>query len=298
MDSAASLGAAGLALVLLVVVLAARRLVIGARAGSEPARSVAFAASLTGAFVALQFHYVTMDTGAILAMVLAGVISTRDPAEQRVSETAVAAARWSALAVGCVYALVACILIALVAADATSFAATRRILGGAAWEQASGDFARVRRLAPWEPRLARSEGEAATAVVLRGYDASAYRDGLAAFDRAGRMHPGDPVVAAERANLILNAGIVARDKAMLAEAERAFAAAEGMDPSSGVIKVGRATALLSLGETDQAIRWFESGLELSPNYRSGWTNLALAYERTGNTAAAEDARRRARAPAP
>jgi predicted Zn-dependent protease len=106
------------------------------------------------------------------------------------------------------------------------------------------------------------------------------------------MHPGDPVVAAERANLILNAGIAARDKAMLAKAERAFAEAEAMDPGSGVIKVGRATALLSLGETARAIQLFKSGLERSPNYRSGWKNLALAYERIGETTAAEDARRR------
>jgi hypothetical protein len=292
-DAGASLGILGVVLVGCVVGLSAWRLVRIARArGPWSPTATALAASLGGAFVALQFHYVTMDTGALLAMVFAGVVCAGGPAEPE-PERPLSTVRWAAIALSAVYALIAMALALLVAADSVSFVATGQALHGGLWADTSAEFATARALAPWEPRLDRDAGDAAAAVLMHRFDATAFRDGRVAFDRAIRVHPGDPVLAAERANLILSAGLASRDAAVLAEAEQAFADAQAMDPNSGVIAIGGATAVLALGRAQSAIPQLKAGLALSPQYDLGWENLARAYDQIGDESDAVAARARA-----
>ena len=285
-DTATSSGLLG------VAGLSGLTLVRRARTDRDPGLPIALAAALTGAFVALQFHYVTMDTGAALAMVFAGVVMLEVP------EVSVAGAgdeggslRWIVLGVGVLYAAACIALACVVVADARSVSATRLALRGAPWATVEAEFKSARALAPWEPEFDRVEGSAANAVLLNHFDRAAYLDGLAAYDRAVHAHPGDAVMAAARADLLLAAGESSRDRALIVEAAEAFGAVERMDPNTGIATVGRATALLSLGQTEQAVSLLKSGLSRSPRYRLGWENLAAAYDKLGNAAAAAAARK-------
>lgn len=292
-DAATSLGLAGMVAVLAVAGLSGLALTRRVRISPDPGLVIALAAALAGAFVALQFHYVTMDTGALLAMVLAGAVAMDGADADAVPTKPAARVRWVALGLCAMYA-VACVgAIGVVGADALSGSATRLAVGGASWASAEREFAMARSLAPWEPEIDGAEGSAATTVLLKRYDDGAYRDGLAAFDRVIRSHPGDAAARAARANLLLVAGRVSRNRRILADAEQAFAAVESMDPNTGVATVGRGIALLSLGRTEEAVSTLKAGLKRSPRLRAGWENLAIAYGRLGENALAERARRKA-----
>ncbi len=74
LDTATSFGVLGLAALLAVFgVVGFVLLKVVLRRDERRAEAIALAASLAGAGVALQFHYVTMDTGPLLMVLLAGV---------------------------------------------------------------------------------------------------------------------------------------------------------------------------------------------------------------------------------
>jgi O-antigen ligase/Flp pilus assembly protein TadD len=291
-DTATSFGLSGLFALLAIGVLAAMVLWREARSDSaDRGLSAALGLGLLGGTVALQFHYVTLDTGPLLAVVLAGLVGI-DVARRRTAEASepsaegrwTAAARWGALALAVLYLAMAGAAAGLMGADRAAARAMRIARPGAPWAAVSAELSRAEALAPWEAQIVRVRGTAATAVVARGFDLGAARDGIRAFDAAVAMTPADAVLAAERGNLLLAAGIAAKDKGLLKRSVVAFGEAERMDPNTGIAGAGKGSALLALGRVDEATVALERAVELSPRYATGWKNLELAYRAAGRTA--------------
>lgn len=270
-------------------------------ASASPGNSglvLALGLGLLGGAVALQFHYVTMDTGPLLAVVLAGLVGAE---AYRASEPmpAAQASRHLGAAVGT--ATVAVLYLAaviaasgLIGADRSLARADTLVRAGAPWKVVSAELARAEGLAFWEPQVVRSRGTLATAVVAKRFNSAAALEGIRALDAASGMTPADAVLAAERGNLLLAAGVAAKDRALLDRSVAAFAEAERMDPNTGIAMAGRASALLALHRTAEAIALFRRALELSPRYAQGWRNLAIAYRESGRMLDAKRAEARAK----
>ena len=259
--------------------------------GVAPTAFVAF----VGGLVSIQFHYITMDTGPMLAMLVA-LIAWTEAQSAPVPAVSVPAVVRPAIAIGAVvYAAAVVAGVGLMAADAAaSRGAAAAKVEAVPWVAARGELRRAASLAPWEPQMRRAEGTAATVRVLKAYDPLVLTDGIDAFEDVLEVTPRDAIVAAERANLLLAAGVKAKDRALLQRAADAFGEVIEQDPNTGIPRAGRAAAYLALGRDAEAIRDFEDALERSPRDRTAWRNLAAAYERVGRTQDAERARAQAR----
>ncbi len=289
LDTAASFGLMGLAALVGMVALVAVSLLRQWRAGPERRPiAIALAASLLGMLVGLQFHYVTMDLGALAGLLLGGVVAF-DPRSAMRAETSPESVRWAAWSGAALYAAAAMAVLLAFSADVTVGRAIDAASTGAPWATVSAQTQAAAKRAPWEPQVRRATGTAATVVLLGRPDAQAARDGEAALDEVIATRSLDVVLASERANLLLAAGIGLRDRAMLERAADAFGEVEAMDPGTGIAPAGRAAALLSLGRAQESIPVFESALKRSPRYRLGWTNLARAYDAVGRKADAQKA---------
>jgi len=294
-DTSTSSGFAGLLVLLALVGLTAGvafRELARERSGFASAPT-AFVA-LLGGLVSIQFHYVTMDTGPLFA-VLIGLIAISE-ASLREAEP-VGAPQWArpVAAFGAtLYALAFVAGLGLMAADVAADRAMAAAKSDVPWTVVHDEFARATAAAPWEPQIRRAEGTASTARMLEGYDPVALADGLDALEAVLAETPLDSIVAAERANLLLAAGVKAGDQALLRQAADAFSQVIEQDPNTGIPRAGRAAALLALGRTDEAIAAFQAALERSPRDRTAWSNLAAAYERAGRPQDADRARERAK----
>ena len=296
-DTATSFGLAGLAALLAAGALAGiavwRTLAHGDNGGKlQPA---ALGLALTGGVVALQFHYVTMDTGPLLALTLGGLVCV--DAGLRPAGTAVGPAvdsRWLGLSravillLALAYAGVVVAAAGLLGAERAVADAMRLAKPGAEWAPVDPELSRAEALAPWEVKVVRARGTTAAMVSGKNLRPAVAFDGVRAFDRAVAMSPADAVLAAERANLLFATGVASKDRAALERAAAAFSEVERMDPNTGIASAGRGGALLALGRIDDAIAALERAVELSPRYRAAWRNLALAYRAAGRT---EDATR-------
>lgn len=303
LDATASFGLLGLlamaALAGLAGVAVTRRL-----REPHPIPAAALAVSLVAGVTALMLHYVTLDSGPLLALML-GIAAawspapshtpalaerpvprtSAPPAEQaaRLSAlTAVFAAAWAALTIGAVGLLIA---------DASAGAAARAAAGGGDWRSLS---ARAESFAPWEPAMARSTGRAASVALRRDADVDlAIEVGEAAYARASRLAPRDPVLAAESARFRLSAAAVLRDPRRVAAARELVERAQELDPASGLPLVVLGRVALVSGDADEAESVLERAVELSPASREGWHALSQARELLGNEAGSQEAARRA-----
>jgi O-antigen ligase len=289
LDTATSFGVPGLILLLLagglVAVIVART---APHRASSPDLPVALGAALLAGTIALQFHYVTMDTGPLLAVVLAGIVCA-DPAIAALdagsvgpgSQRALQAVRWTAFVGFALFGAIAVGALGLVAADMAEQRASTLAQRGAPWSVIRVELTRAEALAPWEVQIVRGRGTVATQVLTQRFDTAAASDGMRAFDAALAATPADAVLAAERANLLLAAGIGGKDPRLLEESAAAFEAAQRMDPNTGISLAGSAAAHFALGRTAQAITEFERAVRLSPRYAPAWRNLARAYKSVG-----------------
>jgi hypothetical protein len=296
LDTSTSLGIPGLVLLVALLGLTAYSVVRGL--SDEPnglgVATVSLAA-LVGGFVAVQFHYVTMDTGPLLATLVA-FIAVGEARRRPDPETPVPVYVRPALAgAALVYAVALVAGLGLMAADAAASRGAAAARAKVPWSVARAELRRAAALAPWEPQLRRAEGTAATVRVLKDSDAAVLADGLSAFEDVLRMTPGDAIVAAERANLMLAVGVKTNDKRLLLRAVDAFSGVIEQDPNTGIPRAGRASALLALGRTNEAIEDYRAALKRSPGDRTAWGNLASAYQRAGRAAEAKRARAKARA---
>lgn len=300
-DTATSFGLLGLAALIACGILAGITVFRSIALRREDAfLAAALGLGVACGAVALQFHYVTMDTGPPLAVLLAGLVwiearQRAGAAPEAGAEKAGArsAAGWSLAAGALVYLCAAVMAAGLIGADRAEARAATLAAAKAPWSAVRAELSRAEALAPWEAQIIRARGTVATAILGRRFDSAVALEGIEAFDAAVAMTPADAVLASERGNLMLAAGLTARDTGLLRRAISAFSDAERMDPNTGIAMAGHASALLALGRTTEAISLFERALLLSPRYGEGWRNLTLAYRTAGRSTDARHANERA-----
>lgn len=309
LNTAATLGAP--AALALVALLAAVGMGLVKRARAGDADAVPLAAALVGGVVALQFHAVTLDTAPLLFVVVAlsTIGAPQRPRGRHQSEVVsirrvqhAPGARALAFGAATLLGLAALAALGVVAADATLAEARTRAGEGPSTIAATMD--RARALAPWEAAFPIAEAQlmresanrAATGQRPQGVrigNSAPLLAGLAAQARAEELAPLDPRVQTIAGDLHLLAGLADNDAASLDRALAAYERALEIDPLGPMPTLGRGVALLALDRANDAQLVLTRATELAPWLPEAWSNLALAAERTGDTALRQRALQRA-----
>jgi tetratricopeptide (TPR) repeat protein len=265
--------------------------------GTGPDRSLsgsALTAALAGGLVALQFHFLTLDTAPLLATLAGFALALAKPRSRHPGKPAPAPAiRWLAAALSAVLALGALATGGLVLADYSMASGFALADAGSPWPVARAEFERARALAPWEPAIEWALGRAATQVISSTGDTSAFPDAESAMLSASLRLPADPLVVAQTAEAYLVAGLASKDRADLESALSLAERAIALDPQNGYRWEAKGTALAALGETQAAIGAFRTAVQYAPDDRQAWANLARVYERVGDAVGRADAQRHA-----
>lgn len=260
-----------------------------------PLASPALLASLIAGLVALQFHFATVDSAPLLAVVLALAIGREmaarpESAAQPQAETPslpgiepsprpLVLARSLAGAFAIVLAGLAVSACALVIADRNLASGFTLTAEKAAWPTVRGPFTAAERAAPWEPAMAWALGRAATQWTSATGLPDAYANGEASFEAARSRLPLDPLLAEQTAELHLVYGLVAKDRATLEKALSPAERACALDPENGYFWDTRGSALAALGRTDEAIDALSRAVRFSPANSRARRTLARMYER-------------------
>lgn len=263
------------------------------RGGPDLAETALVAGALSGALLALQFHYVTLDTGGALAALL-GLVAAwglpRDEALDPREQTSHARDATSGDSV--LHGVVAWSVVVVLASAsvfcalnlAAVFQAGRAVQTAArdaAWGKAAILASRARALAPWDPYVTASGGRAATSLLERRSDPGAAKDGLESYEDAQELARFDTGLAWERATLLLLSGLRSESKADLLSAAAEFERLESADPASGMPPAARARALLALSRAEEAEPLLVRAVELSPFYEPAWQDIATTYRLLG-----------------
>lgn len=279
-------------------------------AGNGSLALVAATSSLVAGLVALQFHFLTLDTGPLFFCV-AGIVmfatsASAHTAGMRVSVASgkagrrgpigrgpvVSVALWAAAGI----ALTASVLGgALIAADRAIGRGMALAESGAPWTEVAAPFRAARRYAPWEPAAPWAEGRAAVGLLQRRTDEAALAEGRVALEVASKRLRHETRLEADHADLVLAAGLAMREEGLFAEALDRYDTLISKDPNNGVLWIGRGSALAGLGRWQEAVTAYERGTGLAQRSIPGWLNLAVAYEQSGRDADARSARERAAA---
>lgn len=294
LDTGVSLGIPGLAALLFLVgavgVVLWRQLRSPAASGSWTAVTSALAAGL----VALSFHYATLDSAPLLAVLLG--VCAGAPSRLSGVQAPSRQATWIIPALGVLLVVLLAGASAaglMLASDRMLFQAGRDNRGKVEWGRMSAGYDRAAMLAGFDPMPYRQRGAAATAVLRRTWDADAFRQGLDAYDEALQLTPYDATLVTERANLLLVAAQASGNARLANEALRGFTQAVALDPNTGMPHAGRGGALVIMGRWEEARDSLERAVELSPRDRRAWRTLATVYGQTGQTDERERALRKA-----
>ncbi len=253
----------------------------------------ALAASIAAGATALQFHFTTLDTAPLLAVLVALSLGRTAPAREPVPARALGAARVASGALAAVIVIAAVLAAGLVVADRQVARGYALVGAGYPWAESRAALVTAERFAPWEPAMSWALGRAATqAMSVRG-DLSAYEDATRALASAQTRLPLDPLVAAQHADAYLVAGVATRDAAKLATALPIVERAIAMDPENGYRWAAKGTALAGLGKAAEATAALEKAVRYAPNNAQAWAALAKLYEQSGMTDKAAEAQNRA-----
>ena len=265
----------------------------------RPHASEALLGGIVAGVVALQFHFVTLDSAPLLAMLMGlaiGRASARDSVAELAPDRAargaqatrvVAATATLVLAVGCVAAA------GLVLADRNLATGFRLVAEKQPWKQARSPLVSAQTLAPWEPAMGWALGRAATQWMSATQQTSAFADGSGAMRSTLARLPLDPLAVAQNTDVHLVYGLAAKDRSALETALASAGHAIELDPQNGYRWEAKGTAIAALGETRGAVDSYLTAVRFSPGDAQAWANLARMYDRLGQSAAAEQARRRA-----
>lgn len=296
LDGGVSFGLLGLAAAGFALAGAARAAFRAPADAPDRVAMVASAAAIAGGFVALNFHYITLDTGPLIAFAFGllataetSPVTTADPPSIAGTRTARIALGMAAAALG--IAAIAYMLVTV--ADVSYGRGLALASGGAPWATARGPLERAVRLAPWEPRFAEGVGTAAAVTISRGFDERVYAEGRAGFARTLELKPGDAYTLAGDANLVLLAANLGRQTRLYPEALARHQEAAAADPANGLPLAGAASCLAGMGRWNEAAASYERALQLSPRYVLAWDNIAIAYSNLGRSADADAAKKRA-----
>jgi O-antigen ligase len=305
LNTAASLGAAGVVALLACVVMAA---MVVWRAGdpraADSTRAVTIGVSLTGFFVAVLFHYPTIDSGTLTAVLLgvlvafeAGIAFSRSgvTAPVRAQPGAPEALAWRLGAYALSALLIATTLAAasLVAADVAASRALGLARVGAPWAQTRAALSRAEALAPWELAFRKVWATAGTSSAPREGDAAVVTDVNAALDAAARSAPLDSSVQGARGDLMLHVARTSASTRDLNAAEQAYRDALVRDPNNAVYWAGVGQVQYAKGDFAGAVTTFERVVALAGDSPQMWKALAQAYRASGRPQDAERAEARA-----
>jgi len=258
-----------------------------ARRGPNAAWAASLGAASVGIATALQFHFVTLDTGAGMAVTLGCIagLSAADGPEAPARRNA----GWIAATV--VFAALALAAAGGVAGDAfvrTGFAAADK----GEWSRARVSFDRARSLAPWAPEYAWAEGRAATDAITSGAPV-ALTDGIEAFRRAEANMPGDSRVPRDLGDMLVAGAVTGGPPSLWVDALAAYERSLAFAPIDPRALLGKGVAEAGAGDLSSAVRDITRATDLAPGFADAWENLAAVYDAQGDAASAAEARARA-----
>jgi len=256
----------------------------------------ASAASLAGGIIALNFHFLTLDTGALFmtnALLLARITGPQPPpASSRESySTAILIGFWVAAGLSL---LMGCALVGVSLGDRAIARGFAKVDAGAPTGSIAEEFADAQSVAPWEAVFWSAEGHAMLVHLQSGAgDAEAYELGTRAMATAEGLTPHDTRLLGEHADLVLAAALAQKDETLFKDAYGRYDALIKRDPYNGPLWIGRGSSSAGMGRWEDAVADYERGVALTGRSVVGWSNLAVAYEQVGRAEEAAEARRTA-----
>ena len=254
---------------------------------------------------ALQFHFVTLDSAPLLALVLGLAIGTHATESKRArpsdtggtadvpGSTALRVTRVSAVVLAMLLAIGGVLAGTLVLADRDLAGGFAAVADKAPWQQARSEFSAAKALANWEPAIGWALGRGAAQWISATGQLDSFDDGRAAMAETEARLPLDPLATAQYADLYLVYGLSAKDPESLQRAASLAEQAIAQDPENGYRWEAKGTALAALGDTSSAIDALKRAVTYAPADVQAWRNLAQLYARVGQTARQRDAQHRA-----
>ena len=302
-DAATSTGIPGA--IALVVIIATSGVAVArwTRFEEDFLGPAAVAGALAGSLVALQFHYITMDTGPLIASVV-GLLAA---AEARTRETAAATAApaprgasaplpvqviFGAAAAVCLGFLV--LSVGVLRADLVLSESVARLDSGEPWVQVAPELERAVGLAGMDSFAKRVVLQLATTRLEKGADSWAARQGSSMAEQLRASTPADPTVWYDVGRFYFVLYRAERSAASLKNASDAVARAIALDPNGGMPLVAAGEILLEEDRPGEAVRTINRGLWAVPRSSRAWRLLAKAYREIGNVEQSAYAVKRAR----
>ena len=268
-SAAAALGFPG-ALALLALIGAAGVSgagIVRARRGDD-LRPIAIGAALAGGLTALLFHYATLDTMPMIAVLLGLLVAAEARPAVPGSTARAPWARVVAITLAGAFSVVVLAAAGLVAADVSMRGALAANAGGAAWQSVDARLTAAQGLAPWEPTFTWAIGKAAIQTVATNGDAQAYSDGRAALQAVRQALPLDDRAVYDAAYLALRFGVARQDPAPIREAHAVFVSLTGKDPHNPVYWSSRGIAAAGVGDFTEAVSDLQTAVSLAPGKRA------------------------------
>lgn len=302
-DAGTSAGVPGV--LALVAIIAASGVAVArwTRSQEDALGPAAVAGALAGSLVALQFHYVTMDTGPLIAslvgVLVAAETQTRAPAPGVAELAPSGTAGTVAVRVGLgVVALVclgfAVLSVGVLRADRALSQSVARLDSGEPWANVAPELERAVALASIDPFAKRVVLQLATTRLEKGNDASAARKGSSIAQQLIDSGSADPTVWYDVGRFYFVLYRADRSPARLKKAADAVAQAIALDPNGGMPMVAAGEILLEEDRPGEAVRTINRGLWAVPRSSRAWRLLAKAYREIGNDEQAAYAVKRAR----
>lgn len=236
-------------------------------------------ASVLAAFVATQFHFVTVDTAALMVTSLVAALAWRhvvaEPSQGAV-RVAASVAVYSSLLVGAVLAFTG---LAVFVADGQS--ASAKAMAERDWPNAEAKLDAARAWTEWSPVYDEVSARIALERMAAKPDGRVFAYGREAFSQALRGSR-DPIVMLGNADLHMIYAVASKDEQSEAEATRLYRELRAWDPTSPGPWYGLGVIAASGGQVEEARTLFEEARARDKRSVAIWAALERTYEALGD----------------
>lgn len=263
----------------------------------------ASAASLLGGFVALQAHFLTLDTGAVFfAAIAIGGVAWVDDREAHVagprefagtSPRLLMATRVVVVSLAVIFAFMSVLALGTSLSDRALSQAFALERSGAGWTQVQEPLDAAQRLTPLDATFVWAAGRVSFDRTSRGRDPEAFASGRVSYERAIQSVAIDPRILTEAGDFLLNEALAVREQRLFEEARGYYVRATELEPEGPAAWLGLGAAYAGLGDWDMAAKAGTRATELAPRNVSAWNNLAIYLEQAGDLTGAQEAKARA-----